>query len=482
MDANEVKTKAVKGFAWQLLQNSALYVTKFVITVVLARIVLPEEYGLVALANTFINIAMVFVTTGFSSAIVQKKEITDTDLNTLFYSSIGLGLLLYALLFYFSPAIADFYHERALIEMVRVNALVVVIGMFYSVHQSLVYRRMEYRTSFNASLVGAIFQGATGILFALKGLGAWALVYSSVINYVVCAIYMWIAVRWKPKLEFSFASLKRNLPFSMKILGFDLIDAVFNNLMSLIIGRVYDSESLAYYNKGYQFPQLAMGFIDGASSKVMFSALSKFQDNWEEGLNTLRKELQIVLFTTAPLMFGLYGCADSFIRLMLTDAWAGAIPYVKLTCIICLLWPLAIKVIALNSIGKSGTALVLKTIFNCISIISILLSYRISVYAMVFASMVAGWINTFIMLFVSKRYLQYNIKDQITDIALSILIGFVMGISIEYLGNLMNCVLFIKFVTQVLLGVIIYIGLSWLFNRKLLYTTLRYAKSFLKRN
>lgn len=482
MEQKDVKTKAVKGFAWQLLQNGAGYITKFAVSVVIARHITPDEYGVVGMVNTFINIAMVFVINGFSTAVIQKDKIEEKDLSTLFYSSVVLGLILYGILFAAAPAIARFYNLPILLILTRVNALIIVIGMLYNVQTALVMRNMQFDISFRTNLIGAIVQGIVGIAMAYHGYGVWALVISSIVNYLTCAVLMWIWVSWKPKLLFSFEALKENLPFSLKVLGTNLSDAVFNNFMSLIIGKVYSSEALAYYNKGYQFPTLVMSMVDGASNNVMFSALSKFQDDWDRGVNALRTEIQMVMFVTAPMMFGLFGAADTFVRLLLTDKWAGAIPYVRLGCMICIFWPFSVKIHALNSIGKSGISFIVKIVNNTITLVLVLLTYHISVYAMVFSNIIANLINNTIMTFVARKHLNYGILDQIKDALSSISFAALMGISVQCIGSVLPLPLVIRFLIQVVAGVAIYVLLTWLFNRKTLQTTLQYLKVFTSHN
>ena len=474
MKESEIKNKAVKGFAWQLLQNGASYITKFIVSVIIARHITPDEYGLVAMVNTFINIAMVFVINGFSTALIQKDNVREEDLSTLFYSSVVLGIILYLILYFAAPFIAQFYKIPILASLTRVNALIIVFGMFYNVQTALVMRNMQFNISFRTNLLGAIVQGIVGITMAYKGYGVWALVASSLANYLTCAILMWIWVEWKPKLIFSFEALKENLPFSLKVLGTNLSDAIFNNFMSLIIGKVYNSESLAYYNKGYQFPTLVMSMIDGASNNVMFTALSKFQNDWEKGVNALRTEIRMVMFITAPMMFGLFGAADTFVRLLLTDKWAGAIPFVRLGCMICMFWPFSVKIHALNSIGKSGISFIVKIINNCITLLLVVLTYHISVYAMVFSNIIANILNNIIMTIIARKHLSYGILDQIKDPFLSVLCAACMGLSVQFIGNLIPGSRIVIFIVQVIAGAAIYTILSYLFNRKTMETTLQY--------
>ena len=467
MKDTEIKSKAIKGFAWQFLQNGATYITKFAVSIIIARILTPKDYGVVGIVNTFINIAMVFVINGFSTALIQKKDIKEEDLSTLFYAGLVLGLILYFILYLSSPIIAQFYREPLLAPLTKVNAIIIVIGMLYSVQQAIVMRNLEFRITFRTNFIGALAQGVIGILMAYRGYGVWAIVWSSLANYIVCAILMWIYVPWRPKLLFSMQALKENLPFSLKVLGTNLSDAIFNNFMSLVIGKVYNSEALAFYNKGYQFPTLIMSMIDGASNNVMFTTLSRFQNDMKRFVSALRKEIQLIMFVTAPLMFGLFGTADTFVRLLLTDKWAEAIPYVRLGCLICLFWPFSVKIHALNSKNKSGVSLIVKIINNTATLLLVVVTAPISVYAMVWSNVIAKILNNVLMTIVTKKYLNYGILDQIKDPLLSIVLAAFMGFLVQYLGSMLQCSLLLKLVLQTITGICLYAILSWLFNKSI---------------
>ncbi|MBR2726676.1 MAG: lipopolysaccharide biosynthesis protein [Solobacterium sp.] len=468
MSEDGIKRKSIKGFAWQILQNGSSYMIRLVVSVILAREIGPSGYGLVGLVNTFINIALVFVTTGFASAIVQKQEITEEDLSTLFLSGMGLGILLYGILYAAAPTVAAFYEQPMLVDLMRVNGLIVILGMCFSVQQALINRNMEFHISFRTNLCGAVVMAITGLWMVYHGFGVWSIVFSSIASYMTNAVLLWLAVKWKPKPVFSVIALRENLPFSTKVLGIGLIDALYNNLQSLIIGKVYSTEALAYYNKGYQFPSMIMTIVDGASANVMFSALSKFQDNWERGLAAMRREVNIIHFATMPVLLGMAGTADTLILLLLGDEWAGSVPFLRMCCIICMFWPNSVKLHALNAQGKSGIALISKTTFNAVTLICLLATYRISVYAMVASGILAQCINWILMAVIAQKHLGYRVSAQFNDVFRSLLISSVMAGFVMYVGTLLHTGLLIKLVVQTLTGIVMYAALSWIFNQKTL--------------
>lgn len=451
-----IKSKAVSGFIWRLFQNAGTQIISFVISIILARILTPSDYGIIAMITVFTNIAMVFINTGFSSAIVQKKELSDTDKSTMFFAGFMLSLVLYSILFFTAPYIAIFYKEPKLIDLLRVESLIIVIGALSSVHRALVTREMKFKKSFFASLYGAIAHGVSGIAFAMLGFGPWALVLSAIINYLASGIVFWCKVDWRPRFTFSFVSFRNMFSFSVKMLFSGLLDSVFNNIRSIIIGRQYSSADLAYYNRGYQFPSLVMTQVDGAITTVLFSSLSKYQSDWENGLRVMRRAMKTSLYVCTPLMAGLCAVADPMIRILLTDKWEQSIPYVRLAAIICAFWPLSSQRHALNSLGKSGISLRQNMIGKAVTIVLLLLTYRHSVMLMIASSILGSCICLVINAFVYRKHLNYQFKHQISDILPTILLSAVMGFA-TYSVMFLNLNSVLTLVIQIPLGILIYV-------------------------
>lgn len=477
---NNIKKQTITGFIWRLLQNSCSEVINFIVSIVLARILFPSDYGIIAMITVFTNIALVFVNTGFSPAIVQRKELSEKDIDTIFYSGLFVSIVLYFILFFGASYVSKFYSQPELVPLLRGYSLIILIASSYSVQQALVQREMQFKKSFYMSMSGAIVHGIVGVFLAYLGFGAWAIVYSTLAHYLVCALVMWILVEWKPRLRFSFDSLRRMLPFSLKILISNLINAVFNNIRSLIIGRCYSSQQLAYYNKGYQFPTLIMNQIDGACTSVMFSSLSKFQDNWDSGLKVLRRELRTVYFVCAPVLLGLCAISKPMITVLLTEKWIESVPFVQLVSILCLMWPLSVQTHAINALGKSNVSLAVNIIGKAFTIVGLLITYRISVVAIVVTSICTTFFSAVLTAAVSQRYLKYKITDLLFDIMPSILIALIMA-GIVYCLSICIYNPFLNLVIGVVFGMIIYILLSFIFNRDNFMYLLNLSKSIIKR-
>ena len=473
-----VKNKTITAFLWRLLQNAGSQIAGFIISIVLARILMPEEYGTVAMITTFTGIAMVFINTGFSSAIVQKKDLSDVDINTMFYSGMLMSFVLYGILFIAAPYIAILYKTPILTDLLRVASIMVILGAAYSVQQALITRNLQFKKSFIVSLCGVAVQGVVGITLALEGFGAWALVFASLSNYTVAAILMWCIVSWKPKFVFSSASFRSMFSFSVKMLMSGILDSIFNNIRSIIIGIRYSSEDLAYYSKGYQFPTLIMTQVDGSMTTVLFSSLSGYQSNWnEDGIRVLRRAMKMSMYICAPLMAGLFAVSDPMIRLLLTDKWADSIIYVRLGAIICLFWPLSAKRHAINSRGKSGSSLALNFTGKAITLLCLLLTYKHSVQLMIASTIFSSLIFFIIALFFYKKHLDYRIRDQIFDVLPSILLSIFMG-AVTYSVMFLRLSSALTLLIQIPVGIFVYIIGSILFRFESFYYLLSTVKSF----
>ena len=458
----DIKKESLKGFTWRVVQNISTQLASFAIQIVLARILLPEDYGIVALTSTFIAILNVIVTTGFSSSIVQKKEITDLDKSSMFYLSVFVGLILYGIVFAVAPALSSFYNISLLSSVFRIQGISLIVASVSSVHNATLIRHLDFKKSFIASFVSVICQGAVGITMAFLGYGVWALVFATLANNLVNCCMLFILCKWIPKSGFSISSTKKMFSFSFKVLLGNLLNTVYNSIKTLIIGKVYDSEMVGYYNKGYSFPTTMMVGIDGAMTTVLFSTLSKIQDDKERFVLYLRKSMKLSLTIVVPMLCGMAAVADPMIRVLLTDKWEGAIPFVMLTCAICLSWPLSARTQALNAVGKSGTNLIINIIMKVIGIGLIIASIPFGVYVMCLSSLVGSAISFFTYSIIISKNFNYSFKQQLVDVFPIYLLGFLMFGFVFRLSFLLNLNLIIKLIVLVAFGATFYLGLSFM--------------------
>lgn len=426
---------------------------------------MPSDYGLIAMITVFTSIANVFVVTGFSSAIIQKKELSEVDKSTIFHCGLITAVVIYVALFFSANTISSFYHEPQLTPLLRVQSIALIISALYSTHNAILSREMKFKKSFVSSLTGVCVQSVVGIYLAYAGFGAWALVYSHLANSIVCALVTWGIVKWIPKLQFSKDSFRSMFTFSLKILCTSLFSTIFQNLQSLIIGRQYSSADLAYYNRGYQFPSLIMQQVDGSMNTVLFSSLSKYQDDWESGLRVLRHAMRTSMFVCFPLMIGMMAVAEPMILTLLTDKWIDSVPYVRLVAVLCLFWPLSAQKNALNALGKSGITLVMNVCNNGLTIIFILLTYKISPFVMIASTLVSAILFLVISAFIYRKHLKYAIRDQVSDILPTFLLSVAMGAIVYSVSFAFSSPVFTLLV-QVIVGIVTYVSMAHVFKLK----------------
>jgi len=464
MQSNEVNNKVIYGLFWKLMERGGTQGIQFIVQIFLARLLLPEDYGVIALITIFIAIANVFVQSGFSTALIQKKDVDELDFSSVFYLSLAITIMLYVILFFTSPLIANFYNEPRLIVVLRVLSFTLFFGAINSIQNAIVSRNMQFKRFFFSSLSGIILSGAVGITMAYMGFGVWALIVQQLINNFMITLILWFTVKWRPKLMFSLSRVKRLFAFGWKLLISSLLDTVYNNVYGLIIGKVYNSEMLGYYQRGDQFPNLIVTNINGSISSVMFPALSANQEDRNRVKNMVRRSIVTSTFLIFPMMIGLAVSADSIVKILLTDKWLPSVYFMQVMCISYALWPIhTANLQAINAMGRSDIFLKLEIIKKCIGIAFLAVSIPFGVYVMVLVQPVTSFLSTIINSYPNKKLLNYSYKEQWLDIMPSLMLSLIMG-TIVYFVKFIGFNDLITIIIQIITGVVIYFGLAKIFK------------------
>lgn len=477
---SSLTNKAIESVLWKLLQNGGTTLISFLLQIWLARLLLPADYGLIALTSVFITLSMIIIQTGFTSALIQKPELQDLDIYSVHYSSIVLSMVIYGVVFAFAPFIARFYSEPLLVSVLRVQALTVPISALYSVPMSIIQRNLQMKRTFYAGIIGMVGQGTVGIILALRGFGVWALVFGSLTNASMTCIVILISSKWRPKLQFSTVPVQQMLPFSSRVLAIALINALSANMKALITGRAYSPEVLGYYNRGYQFPSMLMVNVDGAITSVAFPLLSRFQHDYTELANKVRKSLQISLYFVWPAMIGLIAVADPLIRLLLTEKWMPSVVFLQLTAIECMLWPFSIFIHATNAVGKSGLSLKLNILSKGLDLLVMLITIRFGIYVFVASTIFSSLLSTSVVVVIVSRIIKLPLKDLLLDVMPIFFSSLLMGAVVSLIGLLFSSPLQ-KILFQVLVGTLLYFVVTWMFRVPSLMFVLSYIKNKLIR-
>lgn len=483
-NSSNTKMKALSGLMWRFLERFGAQGVTFVVSVVLARLLDPSVYGVVAIVTVFTTILNVFIDSGLGNALIQKKDADDLDFSTVFFFNICMCTGLYALLFMAAPLIAGFFKMPELTAVLRVMSLTVIVSGVKNVQQAYVSRNLLFKKFFYATLGGTIGAAALGIWMAYRGYGVWALVMQGLFNTVVDTIILWITVRWRPKLEFSLERFRGLFSYGWKLLASSLIDTTYNNLRQLIIGKLYTADSLAFYNRGYMIPNVFVGNVNTAIDSVLFPVLSGEQSSREKVRNMTRRSIRISSYVMWPIMLGIAACARPLVLVLLTDKWEPAVPYVMMFCFSYALLPLqTANLNAIKALGYSDIYLKLEIIRKTAGFCVLFLTMWHGPLVMAASNILTGLINQVVNAWPNIKLLEYSYKEQILDIMPSAALSVFMFLTVWGLQLLIKNPFFLLTV-QVLVGVAVYIGGSIVFrNESFLYIwntvkELRHARKY----
>ena len=452
--------RALVNFIWRFAERCGAQLVTFIVSIVLARILTPSDYGTIALVTVFTTILQVFIDSGLSTALIQKKDADDLDFSSVFYFNFVICIILYLIMFVSAPFIADFYKDSSLVSIVRVISLTLIISGVKGVQQSYVSRHMLFKRFFFSTLGGTIFSAVLGIIMAYAGLGVWAIVFQQLSNNAIDTLILWITVKWRPIKKFSWSRLKNLLSFGWKILASSLLDTVYNNLRNMIIGKLYTSADLAFYNQGDKFPKLIVTNINTSIDSVLLPTMSNEQDNHVRVKDMTRRAIKISTYIMAPLMIGLAFCAKPIVQIVLTDKWLPCVPYLQIFCISYLFWPIhTANLNAIKAMGRSDLFLKLEVIKKFIGMILLLITMNISVMAMAYSLLISGLISQVINSWPNRYLLKYSYIDQIKDILPNIVMALIMGVFVYFISYL-NLSVLISLIVQIILGGLIYLVLS----------------------
>lgn len=489
-----LKAAVIASLFWKFLERIGTQGVQFVVAIVLARLLSPADFGLIALVTVFIAIANVFVQSGLNTALIQKKQIDNLDFSTVFYSCLGLASAIYLLLFFLAPFIGEFYGNQAkLVPVVRVLGLMLVLGALSSVQEAYVARNMMFKKLFYRSIGAIVPAGVLGIIFAYLGFGIWALVVQQLTNSFLMCLIMWLTVKWRPEFSFSFVRWKSLFSFGWKLLCSALLDTCYQNMRNLVIGKMFSPTALGYFNRGDQFPYLVVNNLNASIQSVMLPSLSSVQDDRPRLKSMARRAIVTSSFLVLPMMAGLAAIAKPLTLVVLGEKWLPAVPFIQICCFSYAFWPVhTTNLSAINAVGRSDIFLKLEIIkksygFAVLAVAAYVFRSPIGV-AMSLA--VTAPLGSFVNAFPNKRLLNYGFLEQMKDILPSFVLSVVMGGCVYMSGclviekNVANLIL--QLAIMISLGAFLYLSLAKLFKLEcldyLINTAKEYKQGKLKRN
>lgn len=465
MSSNK-KNSIAGGITWKLLERFGVQGVQFVLQVILARILAPEHYGTLSLMIIFTTLADVFIQKGFNTALVQNKDVTEEDYSSVFWVSLSVAGALYVILFAAAPLIAYLYGMPELVTPFRVLCLMLFPGAFNSVQLAKVSRQMDFKKVFYSNIGGIVVSGAVGIAIAHMGGGLWALVAQTLINTVVVCIVMRFTVKWQVRFVCNMKRVKSLFSYGWKLLVSSLMDTLYQDIRSLVIGLKYDKGTLGYYNRGKQFPQFVINAVNGAVQSVMLPAMSAEQDDKAKVKTLMRNSVMLSSYIVFPMMAGLAGVAAPLISLVLTDKWLPCVPYMQIYCFSLAFYPVhSCNLQAINAMGRSDIFLKLEIIKKSVGMISLVIAliFFDSPIAIAMTGVFTTFISCFVNAYPNKKLIGYSyfeqMKDLLPSMAASLLMcGVVLAIGLLELSSIATLLL------QIIAGVAVYFAMSAIFR------------------
>lgn len=476
------QNKIISSFIWKFLEQIAIQLIGIVFQIILARLLDPKDFGNLAILITFTNFALIFIQSGISVALIQKKNLEDYDIFSVLFICVLIASIFYVVLFFTAPLIAGFYEEPDLVLPLRILAIVLFIGAINSIQIALLTRAYRFKAMFICNLLASVLAGVIGIVLAVKGFGIWALVLHTLLNRAIVTFLMFFFIRIKIKVGFSGKSIKSIFSFSIKILGANLISGAYDSFRTLIIGKKYSKEQLGYYDKAYTYSSYISQISSNCLSGVLLPVFSEKQDNLFELKELARKSVQLTAFLMFPVFVGIAVVAKPLIIILLTEKWSGCISFLIVFCILRI--PGSITQIdrqVLYSLKRGGICLIYEIVILLLNIAAIFAFINLGIIYVALAALIIEFIGLAIYSVISMKVYGYSIKQRILDLMRPILntclmAGIIYPISLVPIAGAWILLL------QIIFGIAIYTALAYFIDRKTFKYFVNKAKNLFKGN
>lgn len=461
-EKEQLKNKTRKGIFWSAVEKISTQGMQFLFSIILARLLTPEDYGIIAMPMVFLVLAQVFIDSGFSNALIRKPDLTEKDLSTAFYFNVIVGVFCYAVLFISSPYIASFYDTAILEDILKVTALTTLFTPLCAVQQALLTIKIDFKTQAKISLSSQLCTGIVGVAMAYHGFGVWALAISQAAASFLRTILLWYFSHWRPKEKWSRDSFRYLWGFGSKLLGAGILDCLYQNMYTLIIGKVYPKASLGFYTRAQNFAHLPTSSLYSIIKRVSFPVLSSLQNDDEQLMLAFKKIYRQTVFVIFPILMGIAGSASPLFSFLLTDKWLPAVPYFQILCFAMMWLPVdALNLNLLTIHGRSDLFLKLEIIKKIIGVIILLLTVKLGVLVLCIGYCLYCLIEIFTDTYYTGRLFMYGLIKQIKDIAPVLVLSFVIfmiGFINSYIGILSP-------ILQLSLNAICIIAFFWWFSK-----------------
>jgi len=466
-ELNSLKKKTVSGLFWSFLDLIANQGLQFVIQVILARLLIPKDFGVIGMISIFIALSAALIDSGFSQALIRNKEASEKDYSTVFNFNLVISIILYMILYLSANSISIYFNQPKLVSILRILSLVIIINSFSIVQRVILSKAIDFKSQANINIISSVISGVIAILCAYNGLGVWSLVIRTLSMQLMQALLLWFKSKWKPKLIFDVSAFSDMFGFGWKLLVSGIIETVYQNLYYIIIGKVFSASELGYYSNAQKLNDAVSQTITMSVQRVSYPVLSKLQDDKDRLKYSYRKIIKTVVFINFPLMLGLAAVAKPLIIVLFGYKWSGSVIYFQFLCFAGMMFPLhAINLDILQVKGRSDLFLRLeilkKAVFTVLIIGAIIL--KLGIMGLIGALVLNSYIAYFLNSYYSAELIDYSTKHQIADILPAFIVSIIMGI-VVYISNIfMPNTYIVKLIFETLLGLITYVAISKLVN------------------
>lgn len=460
MQQESLKNKTIKGVGWSAADALLGQGVTFIVGLVLARLLSPDEYGLIGICLIFTTVLNGIVDSGFSNALIRKKEVTDEDYNTMFTTNMAISIVLYALLFISAPLVSDFFHRIELTALVRVTGLILFFNALSITQVTILTKNIDFKTKTKASLVSAIISGVIGIAMAFMGYGVWSLVAQQLSKQLLYTLCLWVLNNWWPKFTFYKDSFKYMWGFGWKLLASGILNNIWNQLYQVVIGRYYTPSTLGHYTRANEYASIFSSNLTSIVQRVSYPVLAEIQDDKKRMIQGYRKVIKVTMFVTAVCMISLGAVSEPLIYTIIGTKWHEAATYLPLICISMSLYPLhAINLNILQVIGRSDIFLYLEVLKKFVGLVPLVIGVFCGIYYMLLTSIFTGVISLYLNTWYTGKTLNYTFWKQLHDIAPSYFTALVIAVAVYFLKFLMlPC--YVVLVLQIIVGIIVSLSIS----------------------
>lgn len=465
--SESLKKRTVSGLIWSFADNFVNLGITFIVGIILARLLSPREFGLIGMLTIFIAISQSFINSGFSQALIRKKDPSIADYSTVFYFNLLIGIFCFLILFFCAGLISRFFNEPQLKLLLQVLGFSLIINAFTLIQQTILTRRIDFKLQTKISIISSVVSGVVGIGMAFAGYGVWSLAIKTLTMYAITSILLWLWNKWKPILVFSIKSFKELFSFGSNLLISGLIDTIYRNLFYFIIGKYYSAQELGYYTRADQFNMLPSSSMTTVIQRVSYPVLSSIKEDipkLKEAYSKLIKSTMLICFV---LMFGLAAIARPMILTLIGEKWEPCVIYLQMLCFVGMFYPLsALNLNMLEVEGRSDLFLRLEIIKKSLAIPIILIGILWGIKAMISGMIVNTLIAYYLNSYWSGRFIGYSFKEQIKDILPSFLLAAGMSVVVFVTGLFIPLPSLPLLLGQLVIGVLFIIGICETVNFK----------------